>query len=76
MLEKSISGVLSSLRGSTYRNVRLAASLTTALLDGIWGSCDYCAIRAIHKTSPAFYGYTDFFRSLLISHRWAVGQAC
>jgi hypothetical protein len=32
MLKKSASGVLSSLRGSTYRSVRLASSLAAALL--------------------------------------------
>ena len=36
MLKKSASGVLVSLRGSTYRSVRLASSLTAALLDGIF----------------------------------------
>lgn len=36
MLKKSLSGVLASLRGPTYRSVRLAASLTTALLDGLF----------------------------------------
>jgi hypothetical protein len=43
MLKKSASGVLSSIRGSTYRSVRLASSLTAALLDGLFehpaGSC-------------------------------------
>jgi hypothetical protein len=34
MLKKSASGVLASLRGSTYRSVRLASSLAAALLDG------------------------------------------
>jgi hypothetical protein len=34
MLKKSASIVLASLRGSTYRSVRLAASLAAALLDG------------------------------------------
>jgi len=34
MLKKSASGVLTSLRGSTYRSVRLASSLAAALLDG------------------------------------------
>ncbi len=33
MLRKSASGVLASLRVSTYRSVRLASSLATALLD-------------------------------------------
>ncbi len=31
MLKKSASGVLTSLRGSTYRSVRLASSLAAAL---------------------------------------------
>ena len=36
MLKKSSSGVLASPRGSTYRSVRLASSLTAALLDGLF----------------------------------------
>ena len=36
MLKKSTSGVLASLRGSTYRSVRLASSLSAALLDGLF----------------------------------------
>jgi len=36
MLKKSASGVLTSLRGSTYRSVRLASSLAAALLNGIF----------------------------------------
>ena len=36
MLKKSASGVLASLRGSTYRNVRLASSLAAALLNGLF----------------------------------------
>jgi len=36
MLKKSASGVLASLRGSTYRSVRLASSLAAALLDGLF----------------------------------------
>jgi hypothetical protein len=35
VLNKSASGVLASLRGSTYRSVRLASSLAEALLDGL-----------------------------------------
>ena len=34
MLKKSASFVLASLRGSTYRSVRLATSLAAAALDG------------------------------------------
>jgi hypothetical protein len=36
MLKKSASGVLASLTGSTYPSVRLASSLTAALLDGLF----------------------------------------
>jgi hypothetical protein len=36
MLKKSASGVLTSLRGSTYRSVRLASSLVVALLDRLF----------------------------------------
>jgi len=36
MLKKSASGVLASLRGSTYRSVRLAASLAAALLGSLF----------------------------------------
>ena len=36
MLKKSASGVLASLKGSTYRSVRLASSLAAALLSGLF----------------------------------------
>ena len=36
MLKKSASVVLASLRGSTYRSVRLATSLAAALLDSLF----------------------------------------
>jgi hypothetical protein len=36
MLKKSASSVLASLKGSTYRSVRLASSLAAALLDGLF----------------------------------------
>ena len=36
MLKKSASIVLASLRGSTYRSVRLASSLAAALLNGLF----------------------------------------
>jgi hypothetical protein len=50
MLKKSASFVLASLRGSTYRSVRLASSLAAATLDGHFEhpasrSCDI----TIHK---------------------------
>jgi hypothetical protein len=42
MLKKSASVVLASLRGSTYRSVRLASSLAAALLNGLFEhpACD------------------------------------
>jgi hypothetical protein len=36
MLKKSASGVLASLRSSTYRSARLASSLAAALLDDLF----------------------------------------
>ncbi len=36
MLKKTSSGVLASLKGSTYRSVRLASSLAAALLEGFF----------------------------------------
>jgi hypothetical protein len=36
MLKKTSSGVLASLKGSTYRSVRLASSLAAALLEGLF----------------------------------------
>ncbi len=36
MLKKSASSVLASLRGSTYRSVRLASSLAAALPDSLF----------------------------------------
>jgi hypothetical protein len=36
MLKQAASGVLASLRGSTYRSVRLASSLAAALLDSLF----------------------------------------
>ena len=43
MLKKSASIVLASLRGSTYRSVRLASSLAAALLDGLFENPAWCA---------------------------------
>ena len=72
MLKKSASGVLASLRGSTYRSVRLASSLAAALLDGLFehpaGYSDTISIRNIamgHCTK------TKLFRSLLVLMGWA-----
>jgi len=66
MLKKSASGVLASLRGSTYRSVRLASSLAAALLDslfehpaGVSCSCPRCA--GYRRSAVPKW----FFRSLL-----------
>jgi hypothetical protein len=42
MLKKSASFVLASLRGSTYRSVRLASSLAAALLNGLFEHPAWC----------------------------------
>jgi hypothetical protein len=48
MLKKSASGVLASLRGSTYRSVRLAASLAAALPDELFEHPAWC-FPVIHE---------------------------
>jgi hypothetical protein len=53
MLKKSASGVLASLRGSTYRSVRLAPSLAAALLDSLFEHPDVLSLS------------TEFFRKLI-----------
>ena len=66
MLKKSASGVLASLRGSTYRSVRLASSLAAALLDGLF---EHPA--GVFSSSPKRVSYRSsampkwLFRSLL-----------
>ncbi|MBH0197009.1 MAG: hypothetical protein HP494_15820 [Nitrospira sp.] len=66
MLKKSASGVLASLRGSTYRSVRLASSLAAALPDGHF---EHPAVltssEPFDKISAVIHAYTEFFRSLL-----------
>jgi len=49
MLKKSASGVLTSLRGSTYRSVCLASSLAAALLDGLFEHP--ACVRLLSQTS-------------------------
>jgi hypothetical protein len=65
MLKKSASGVLASLRGSTYRRVRLASSLAAALLDGLFEhpaslsdvvkDLNICRDDRYNMSSPAAY---------------------
>ena len=54
MLKKSASGVLASLRGSTYRSVRLASSLAAALLDGLF---EHPEVVGIMAPSVIFQGH-------------------
>jgi hypothetical protein len=63
MLKKSASFVLTSLRGSTYRSVRLASSLAAALLNGIFehpadysGTITLCIITAECRAKTEFSG--------------------
>src|SRR5437016_10155644 len=53
MLKKSASFVLASLKSSTYRSVRLASSLTAALLDGLFEHP-----LTIQALSPPYYHST------------------
>ncbi len=66
MLKTSASGVLASLRGSTYRSVRLASSLAAALLDGHF---EHPAVlissELFDKVSAVVHAYTEFFLRLL-----------
>jgi hypothetical protein len=66
MLKKSASGVLASLRGSTYRSVRLAFSLAAALLDGHFEHPATVTPSALFdKITTVTHTYTEFFSSLL-----------
>ena len=66
MLKKSAGLVLASLRGSTYRSVRLASSLATALLDGLFEHPAVIETFALSEVwSPMLYEHTEFFLSLL-----------
>jgi hypothetical protein len=58
MLKKSASCVLASLRGSTYRSVRLASSLPAALLDSLFEHPDVIAVLTpILATNANFQPY-------------------
>jgi hypothetical protein len=66
MLKTSASGVLASLRGSTYRSVRLASSLPAALLDGHFEHPGVLtSSEPFDKVSAVIHAYTEFFCSLL-----------
>jgi len=61
MLKKSASGVLASLRGSTYRSVRLASSLAVALLDGLFEHPARCTPVAPDALTSEILAYLDGF---------------
>jgi hypothetical protein len=66
MRKKSASGVLASLRGSTYRSVRLASSLAAALLDGLFAHpASYSDTNTTRELIAAYYAAIEFFRCLL-----------
>jgi hypothetical protein len=61
MLKKSTSGVLASLKRSTYRTVRLAFSLTAALLDGLFEHPEVILASAPYgKFQPWFWHQLRF----------------
>jgi hypothetical protein len=61
MLKKSASGVLTSLRGSTYRSVRLASSLAAALLDSLFEHPDVIEAFAPSEIAQGYFLYTPSF---------------
>ena len=66
MRKKSASGILASLRDSTYRSVRLASSLTAALLDGLFAHpASYSDTNTTRELIAAYHATIEFFRSLL-----------
>jgi hypothetical protein len=72
MLKKSASGVLASLRSSTYRSVRLASSLAAALLDGLFEHPAWCSpvvldVRAI-ECPPCHNSFPQPARGSFFTH--------
>ena len=64
MLKKSASGVLASLRGSTYRSVRLASSLAAALLDSLSEHPEVVLnVRTVQNRSAIWLASTKYSRS-------------
>jgi len=66
MLKKSASGVLASLRGSTYRSVRLAASLAVALLNGLFEHPEVILALVPNGNFRHYLASTEFFRNLYL----------
>lgn len=64
--KKSASGVLASLRGSTYRSVRLAASLAAALVYGLFAHPAWLlSVASNLDIRDGYRGQNELFRSLL-----------
>ena len=61
MLKKSAIGVLVSLRGSTYRSVRLASSLAAALLDSLFEHPEVILVSAPNGNFWPYVGIDQVF---------------
>jgi hypothetical protein len=62
MLKKSASGVLASLRDSTYRSVRLASSLAAALSDSLFEHPEvYSRVNILVQNSNHVFGISRVF---------------
>jgi hypothetical protein len=71
MLKKSASGVLASLRGSTYRSVRLASSLAAALLDSLFEHPEVVLnVRTVQNRSAIWLASIKFSRSPVEEETW------
>ncbi|HBR50627.1 MAG TPA: hypothetical protein DEA71_11130 [Nitrospira sp.] len=61
MLKNTASDALTSLRGSTYRSVRLAPSLAAALLDSLFEHPDrMLSVHIARNFSAILLASTDF----------------
>ena len=77
MLKKSASGVLASLRGSTYRNVRLASSLAAAWLDGHFEHPAVVLFSCPRRAGDRSFAVLKwFFRNLLEAQHRKLRQRC
>ena len=74
MLKKSASGVLASLRGSTYRSVRLAPSLAAALLDCLFEHPEVILVSALNGNFWPRVGIDQVFPQFVI--RYGCPSAC
>jgi hypothetical protein len=61
MLKQSPSSVLASLRGSTYRSVRLASLLAAALLDSLFEHPEVIPASTPYRTFQPYCGHQSSF---------------